>query len=210
MPNRFAMFVTFEGIEAAGKSTLIAAMETDLRLGGINVLVTREPGGTPLGDRIRHIFVDPGATMAPLTEALLVNASRAQLVAEVIVPANRRSETILCDRFFDATVAYQGYGRGLDIEMLLDLCLLATNRIAPDVTFLLDIPAELSRDRVAARGGLDRLEREGIDFHERVRAGYLALAERFPNRIVVLDGRLAPATLATAAAEVLAARRPRR
>ncbi len=181
------MFITFEGIEAAGKSTLIAGLEGDLRLRGENVLVTREPGGTPLGDRIRQISNDPATVIDPLAEALLISASRAQHVAEVIVPALRRGQTILCDRFFDSTIAYQGYGRGLDIEMLLGLQMTATSRIVPDLTLLLDIPAELSLARVRARGAADRFEREAADFHERVRAGYHQLAQRFSQRYVIVD-----------------------
>jgi dTMP kinase len=201
------VFISFEGIEAAGKSTLIAALVDDLRLGGANVpLVTREPGGTSLGDVIRRIFLDPGNAIDPLAEAMLMNASRAQLVADVVVPALREGRTILCDRFFDATVAYQGYGRGLDVEMLLELCLTATRRIAPDLTFLLDLPAELSLARMRARGGSDRLEREGLGFHERVRAGYLELARRFPARIVTLDGSASAAEVHAEARTVLARR----
>lgn len=201
------MFITFEGIEAAGKSTLIAALENDLRLDGANVLVTREPGGSALGDAIRKIFLDPEAAIAPLAEALLINAGRAQHVAEVIAPATRAGTTILCDRFFDATIAYQGFGRGLEIEMLLEVSLIATSRIAPDLTLLIDIPAEVSRARVRARGASDRLEREDLAFHERVREGYLALARRFPNRIVVLDGTAAPATVLAAGRAAIARRR---
>ncbi len=181
------MFISFEGIEAAGKTTLIAGLSDDLRSRGENVLVTREPGGTPLGDRLRHIWVDPATNIDPLAEALLISASRAQHVAEVIAPAARAGTTILCDRFFDATIAYQGYGRGLDIEMLLNLSMLATSRIAPNLTILLDIPAQLSLERVRARGDSDRFEREDVAFHERVRTGYHDLAVRFRQRYVVVD-----------------------
>ena len=201
------MFITFEGIEAAGKSTLIAALSDDLRGNGCNVLVTREPGGTPLGDVIRRIFLDPAASIDPLAEALLINAARAQHVAAVIAPAAKAGTTILCDRFFDATIAYQGFGRGLDVEMLLELSLLATNRIAPDLTFLVDIPVELSQQRVRARSDADRLEREDRGFHERVRAGYLTLAARFPHRYVVLDGTLPADAVADAARAALRRRR---
>jgi dTMP kinase len=201
------MFVTLEGIEAAGKSTLITALSDDLRLRGENVLVTREPGGTPLGDRIRQIWSDPATVIDPLTEALLISAVRAQHVVEVIAPAARAGRTILCDRFFDATIAYQGYGRGLDIEMLLELSLLATNRIAPDLTLLLDLPADVSAVRVRARGDADRFEREGPDFHERVRAGYLALAAQFHHRYVVIDANDEPQRVRAAALAAIDARR---
>jgi dTMP kinase len=202
------MFITFEGLEAAGKSTLIAALNDDLRSRGENVLVTREPGGTAFGDRIRQIWLDPASEgIDPLAEALLISAVRAQHVAEVIAPAARAGVTILCDRFFDATIAYQGFGRGLDIEVLLELSLLATSRIAPDLTFLLDIPAEISQARVAARGGADRFERQDLAFHRRVREGYQDLVKRFPQRFVVLDGTQRPAAVAAAARTAIDARR---
>ncbi len=192
------MLVTFEGIEAAGKSTLIAALNEELTTRGNSVLVTREPGGTPLGDALRAVFLDPALAVDPIAEVMLLNASRAQLVADVIAPALKARSVVLCDRFFDATVAYQGYGRGLNVDSLLEICLTATHRIAPDLTFLIDIPVELSQARLRARGGADRLEREGTAFHARVREGYLALAERFPGRYVVLDGTQPPEVLAAA------------
>jgi dTMP kinase len=195
--------VTFEGIEAAGKSTLIAALAQVLRTGDRSVLVTREPGGTLLGDSLRALFVDPAFAVDPVAEVMLLNASRAQLVAEVIAPALKARTIVLCDRFFDATVAYQGFGRGLNIESLLEICLVATHRIAPDLTFLLDLPPEVSRARVHARGDADRLEREDVEFHTRVREGYLSLAARFANRYVVLDATQSPATLAQAASAEL-------
>jgi len=202
--NSYGVLITFEGIEGSGKSTLIASLASDLRNRKIDIHVTREPGGTPLGDRVRALFLlDPDVTIDPLAEALLINSSRAQLVGDVIVPALRAGTVVLCDRFFDATIAYQGFGRGLDIEMLLELSLTATRRIAPDLTFLLDIPAELSRERLRARGvAADRLERESLEFHDRVRRGYLQLAERF-DRIVVLDGTRAPGDLAAEAMAVI-------
>ncbi|GAC1423307.1 MAG: dTMP kinase [Candidatus Velthaea sp.] len=200
------MLITFEGIEGSGKSTLIAALAEMLRVAGTDVLVTREPGGSGLGDALRDIFLDPAYRIEPIAEAFLINAGRAQHVAERIAPALRAGTLVLCDRFFDATVAYQGYGRGLDIEMLLRLSLAATNSIAPDLTFLLDIPVELSSERVRSRGDADRLEVEGYAFHARVRAGYLELANRFP-RFVVLDGTQAPHALAEEAHAAIARRR---
>ena len=201
------MLVTFEGIEAAGKSTLIAALSQELTTRGNVVLVTREPGGTPLGDALRAVFLDPALAVDPIAEVMLLNASRAQLVADVIAPALKVRSIVLCDRFFDATVAYQGYGRGLNVDSLLEICLTATHRIAPDLTFLIDIPVELSVARLRARGGADRLEREGAAFHTRVRDGYLALADRFPSRYVVLDGTQPAGVLATSAFAVLSERR---
>lgn len=204
--NTALMLITFEGIEGSGKSTLIAALGAELRSSGADVLQTREPGGTVFGDAVRKIFIDPAARIDPLAEAFLMNASRAQLVAESIAPALKTGSIILCDRFFDATVAYQGYGRGLDIDMLIRLSLVATQSIAPDITFLLDVDAQTSRERVGARGNADRLEREDDGFHTRVRNGYLELARRF-DRFVVLDGRAAPDTLLAAAAQLVARRR---
>ena len=200
------MFISFEGIEGSGKTTLIAALASELRAAGADILVTREPGGTPFGDAVRALFIDPAMRIDALAESYLMNASRAQLVADVIAPALKTGRIILCDRFFDATVAYQGYGRGLDIEMLIRLSLVATQSIAPDMTFLLDIDVATSRDRLRARGAFDRLEREDDAFHERVRGGYLDLARRF-DRIVSLDGKLAPQALVKHAAGAIARRR---
>jgi dTMP kinase len=208
MANLAAVFITFEGIEAAGKSTLIAALNDDLRANGENVLVTREPGGTPLGDRIRQMWRDPANAIDPLTEALLMSADRAQHVAEVIVPATRAGTTILCDRYFDSTIAYQGFGRGLDIEMLLELSLLATSRVTPNLTLLVDIPPELSVARSRARNDGDRMDREDLDFHTRVRAGYHELVKRFPGRYVVIDGTAGPGEVLAAAHAAIDTRRP--
>lgn len=203
----FSVLVTFEGIEAAGKSTLIAALASRLRSAGNGVLVTREPGGTPLGDSLRALFADPAYRIDAVAELMMLCASRAQLVADVIQPALREGTTVLCDRFFDATIAYQGFGRGLDVEMLLEVCLVATRRVAPDLTFLIDIPVEVSAARVRARGVPDRMEREDRQFHERVRAGYLQLAGRF-NRIRVLDGTQTTDALADAVLAAIQTRRP--
>ncbi len=200
------MFISFEGIEGSGKTTLIAGLAVELCSIGADVFLTREPGGTAFGDAVRAIFVDPRARIDPLAEAFLVNASRAQLVAERIAPLLKTASIILCDRFFDATVAYQGYGRGLDIEMLIRLSLVASQSIAPDITFLLDVDPRLSRERVRSRGEADRLEREDDGFHERVRQGYLELARRF-DRIVVLDGSESPARLLAQALQIIVRRR---
>jgi dTMP kinase len=200
------VFISFEGIEGAGKTTLIAALAGELRSRGAEVLVTREPGGPSLGDALRPIFINPATRIDALAEVFLLNASRAQLVVESIAPALKTGCIILCDRFFDATVAYQGYGRGLDIEMLIRLSLIATQSIAPDVTFLIDIDALTSHERVSQRGIADRLEREDVGFHERVRRGYLELARRF-DRIVVLDGHEPPENLLAQAAHIVTRRR---
>ncbi|MDQ6823960.1 MAG: dTMP kinase [Candidatus Eremiobacteraeota bacterium] len=148
---------------------------------------TREPGGTTLGERIRAVLIDPSNEMCPETEALLLNAARAELVAKVIAPALQACKLVGCDRFWDATVAYQGYGRGLPIEGLMQLNLFAARSLTPDLTFLLDIPQHVSHARLQGRAA-DRMERESDSFHERVAQGYRELAAANPQRFVVLDG----------------------
>lgn len=186
------MFITFEGIEGSGKSTLMQRVERELRERGEDVLQTREPGGTPLGDEVRKIFLDPAQKIGPMAEVMLLCASRSQLCTDVIRPALRSKKTVLCDRFFDSTIAYQGYGRGMDVEELLQVCLAATSGLTPDLTFVLDLPPEISLKRVeerAAGGGhaIDRMEREALDFHRAVRDGYLDMARRWGSRFVVVD-----------------------
>jgi dTMP kinase len=173
-------------------------------------VATREPGGTALGNRLRAAFVDPGMAIDPLAEAFVVNASRAQHIAEVIEPALARGAWVLCDRFADATLAYQGFGRGVDLAVLRTLAALATRGRVPDLTLVVDVPVALSRERVAMRSAergvaIDRLEREDAAFHTRVRDGYLELA-RDDARFVVLDGSLASADVARAAFAALAAK----
>ena len=204
------MFITFEGIEGSGKTTLLRGVAQSLRANGRDVVETREPGGTPIGDRIRAIFLDRTLRIAPLAEALLLNASRQHLIAEVIEPALRAGRTVLCDRFVDSTLAYQGYGRGLDLTMLSRLSEAATSGRVADVTFFVDIPVAVSRERVARRElddghPQDRLDQEDDAFHERVRAGYLELAKADPQRIRVLDGTLAERELLAKALDSLRA-----
>lgn len=177
------MFITLEGIEGSGKSTLLAMLEERLRGRGFDVLLTREPGGTPVGDAIRRIFLkEADLPVSPLTEAFLVNASRAALVEDVVRPALDKARLVLCDRYADSTLAYQGYGRGLDVGVLRGLCDAATGGLWPDLVLLLDLPVALARQRVSNRmGGFDRMDGESIDFHDRVRAGFLALAKANPH-----------------------------
>ncbi|HEY3675775.1 MAG TPA: dTMP kinase [Candidatus Tumulicola sp.] len=182
------MFVAFEGIEGSGKSTLLAAVAVGLSKRGLDPLSTREPGGTPLGDSIRGMFLSRGSNIAPMAEALLVNAARAQHVADVIAPRLRAGGIVLCDRYVDSTLAYQGYGRGLDLAALRGICDAATGGLAPDITFVLDVPLDVSRERSVQRGvAADRLEAEGDAFHQLVRQGFLALASDANH--VLLDGR---------------------
>lgn len=180
------MFIVIEGIEGSGKSTLLQGLVERLRVDGRDVLATREPGGTATGDAIRTIFLDRTLKIDALTEALLVNASRAQHVTEVIRPALAAERMVLCDRYTDSTLAYQGYGRGLDLVFLQRLCDEATSGILPDLTFLLDIPAEVAHQRMQERAyHLDRIEGEDSKFHERVRQGYLELAKTPRHRVLV-------------------------
>ena len=153
----------------------------------IPFVFTREPGGTPLGEKIRALLIDPLGQMSPETESLLLNASRAELVDKVIEPALREGRLVVCDRFWDATIAYQGYGRGLPIESLMAVTMYAARRLCPDMTFLLDVPLAVSRHRLHGRSA-DRLEGEAAAFFERVAHGYRRLAEAEPKRFVVLDG----------------------
>ncbi len=193
-------FITVEGIEGCGKSTLVAALSERLRASGKETIVTREPGGTPAGDAIRKIFLQPELTIAPLTEALLISAARAQHVLDLIEPALRRGAIVLCDRFSDSTLAYQGYGRGIDLKFLRELGNTATGGLEPDLTFVLDIPVAISRERVAARdaGAGDRMEREGTEFYEWVRRGFLDLAQK-SRRFKVIDATKPPEEVAAEA-----------
>jgi len=187
------MFVVVEGIEGSGKSTLVAGLAARLQADGKRVAITREPGGTPLGDAVRNVFLDRRLTIEPLAEAFLVNAARAQHVEEVIRPALEAGSIVLCDRFTDSTLVYQGCGRGLDMDVVRDLDRIACRGLKPDVTFLIDIDLETSLTRAKRRNervGLSesRIDEESSAFHERVRQGYLALAKAEPDRIVVIDG----------------------
>ena len=188
------MFIVIEGIEGSGKTTLLAGLAEKLTPAGREVVTTREPGGTPFGDSIRAIFVARMLDIEPLAEALLVNASRAQHVDAVIRPALKAGHIVLCDRFVDSTLAYQGYGRGLDLGELRKLCGMATGGLEPDLVLLIDMPREDAQVRLQQRDEpLDRIERENGGFHERVRQGYLALAKS-PSHCV-LDWRLPPERL---------------
>lgn len=183
-------FITFEGPEGSGKSTQIRLLAERLRCAGKTVLLTREPGGTHTGEAIRRLVQHESsdAEMGDRTEALLFCASRAQLVAEVIRPALDRGEWVLCDRFTDSTLTYQGYGRGFSIPDLRALNAFATGGLVPDLTILLDIPPEEGFRRLSNRKAVvaDRIENAGRGFHERIRQGYHELARTEPGRIRVL------------------------
>lgn len=180
-------FISIEGGEGAGKSTVIAAIVQALAARGVEVVATREPGGTPAGEAIRALLLDPARTLTAETELLLMFAARAQLVRELILPALERGATVLSDRFTDASFAYQGGGRGIDMGRIAELERWAAG-IKPDLTFLLDVGVDEGLARARARGGEpDRIERERGDFFERVRSVYLARAAAEPARFRVID-----------------------
>jgi dTMP kinase len=187
------VFVTFEGLDGSGKSTQAELLRARLEADGEDVVATREPGGTELGERIRDLVLH-GGHVAPWAEALLYAASRAQHVEEVIVPALGRGASVICDRYVDSSVAYQGVGRGLGLERVLELNLAAVGGLLPDRTFLLELDPSEVASRIQRHH--DRLEREGDDFRARAAEGYRELAERFPERIVALDATRPPEDLA--------------
>ncbi len=182
------IFITFEGVEGSGKTTQVERLAGRLRKSGRTVVTAREPGGTPISDRIRAVVLDRGsAEIHPHTEALLMCAARAQLVHEVIRPALARGETVICDRYSDSTFAYQGYGRGQDLATLRALNHFATGGLVPHLTILLDLPAAAGLERrFGASDGesvaANRMDRLDLAFHRRVAAGYHALAAAEPNR----------------------------
>jgi dTMP kinase len=191
-----AYFITFEGGEGSGKSTQIDLTAKFLSSHGVPFLVTEEPGGTLLGKRIREILLNRNTfEIAPIAELLLFQASRYQHVETVIRPALQAGKLVLCDRFTDATVAYQGCGRGIDLERIQQLNDIASASLKPDKTFLFDVPVELGLGRASRRMDLqqdrpreDRFEKETLEFHQRVRDGYLSLARKEPERFIILDG----------------------
>ena len=183
------MFITFEGTEGSGKTTQINHLANKLSEAGYSVQNTREPGGSNVGNQIREILLDPvNERLSATSELLLYAASRAQHVREVIVPALKNGKIVISDRFSDATVAYQGYGRNLDLVLINHLNQIATGGLVPDLTFLLNLPIEIGLQRAStSRDELDRIERENLEFHERVQNGYLAIAKEGTNRIKIID-----------------------
>ena len=182
------LFITLEGPEGAGKSTNREYLAEHLRAQGVDVVLTREPGGTPLAERIRELLLAPSdEKMDADTELLLVFAARAQHLAEVIRPALARGAVVLCDRFTDATYAYQGGGRGLSLERIATLEQFVQGDLRPDLTLVFDLPVEIGLSRAAARGRLDRFEQEGQAFFEAVRQAYLARAQAAPQQYTLID-----------------------
>jgi dTMP kinase len=195
--ERGGLFITLEGGEGAGKSVQVEALARRLEAKGLTVVRAREPGGTPLGERIRDIVLDltsGGASLPldPLAETLLFVAARVELVASVIAPALGRGEIVVCDRFADSTLAYQGFGRGVEQEVIEQLNAIATRGLRPDLTALLDLPVAEGLARTGTAGTADRFGREEHAFHERVRQGYQSLAAREPTRWLVVDARQPP------------------
>ena len=188
------LFITFEGTDGVGKTTQVRRLSADLRKASYDVCLTREPGGPPISEQIRNMLLSPDhSEMAAITELLLYAASRAQHVSEVIKPALEAGKIVISSRFADAMVVYQGYGRGLDLETIHHLNRMATDGVTPDVTFVLDLPVEIGLQRVQKRrSGLDRLEREEIEFHRRLRAGYQTLAQQEPQRLKIINAQVSP------------------
>jgi len=191
-----SLFITFEGVEGSGKTTQIQRLRKYLTRKGIACKVTREPGGCPISEKIRRVLLDPDHSgMTPLSELFLYEAARAQHIREVILPFLKKGGVVLCDRFGDASLAYQGYGRGIDPVWVKRLNRLSYQGVRPDLTLLLDCPSTvglrraLERNRTLGNDRQDRFEREKIRFHHRVRRGYLLLAKKEPRRVKVIDTR---------------------
>jgi dTMP kinase len=190
-------FICLEGIDGCGKSTQIAALESFFKGKGLEVLRIREPGGTEISEAVRHILLTPvhKGKIGNITELLLYNAARAQLVHEVIKPALAKGAVVLADRFSYSTLAYQGYGRELNIDMIKNLLSITCGDCFPNKTFILDIEVSLSRERLSkdiVRKGADRIEQEENDFFEKVRQGYRAIAKENPKDCILLDGTCSP------------------
>jgi len=201
------LFITFEGIDGCGKSTQIAIFEAMLKERGISLVITQEPGGTKIGEAIRKILLDVENTqLIPLAELFLYEADRAQHVSEVIKPALKAGKWVVCDRYFDATTVYQGVVLGHHEKLIEQLNLEASLHIEPDITFLLDCPAEIGLKRIEARrmnNEKDRFERKTLDFHTKIRYGYLALAHKHNERFKIIDSTLSRDRVARKIREVI-------
>ena len=202
MPNKtkpVGKLISFEGSEGSGKSTQIARLAEHIQNAGREVVATREPGGTEIGEQIRNIIVhnSRGDEMCPETELLLFTAARAQVVREVIAPALSRGAIVLSDRYLDSSTVYQGIARNLAPGPVSDINQFAVGNVMPDLTIVIDVPTEVSLARIRQRASdlPDRMERENIAFYTKVREGYLLLAQQWPQRVVVVDGTLSPDAL---------------
>ncbi len=189
-------FFSLEGVDGSGKTTQLALLAEHLRKGGREVITVREPGGTPVSDKIRQLILSPENPIVPAAELLLFSAARAQLVAQVIAPALDAGKVVLADRFGWSTLAYQGYGRGMDPAPIRELFRIACGDVWPSHSFLLDLPVQSMRDRLAAGGrSADRMESESAAFFERVRQGYQAIARENADRFTVIDAGQSPETV---------------
>lgn len=197
--KRPGLFITFEGGEGAGKTTLIEGMAKELTSRGLTVLKTREPGGTELGEKIRALLLEPGTLLSPYAELALFLASRAQHILEVIRPALEKGAIVLCDRFNDSSIAYQGAGRELGIEPVKQCCTFLSEGLKPHLTFYLDIEPTAGLARTKGRSTEDRIEAENGSFHERVRAAYQEIERQEPERFFRLDASRPPAEVQTQA-----------
>jgi len=196
-------FISFEGVDGAGKSTQLEWVRDFLEARRIALTVTREPGGTPLGEKLREILLHDGSGVHPETEALLMFAARREHLEQVIAPALERGDTVLCDRFSDASFAYQGGGSGVDRAKLETLEKWVHPHIQPDLTLYFDLPIEVARQRISSPNGPDRFEREGQAYFERVRAAYLARAKAYPARIRVIDASGTPGNISAELEEII-------
>lgn len=189
------MLITFEGIDGAGKSTQIARLTTLLKQQGTEVVTLREPGGTETAETIRKILLDKRSAITPIAELLLFSASRAELVQQVVIPALEQGKLVILDRFFDSTTAYQGYGRGIDLQHLHNIITFSTCGLQPDLTFYLDIEPEQALRRKYSQSSIpiafneqpDRIESSGLSFYSNVRNGYLEIGRQHPDRFIMID-----------------------
>ena len=203
------MFITLEGPEGSGKTTAINAAVAELEKRGYSIVRTREPGGTPIAEQIRNVILDKANTaMDPRTEALLYAASRRQHLVEKVWPAVKEGKIVICDRYLDSSLAYQGGARGLGIENILNINMFATEGTFPDLTLLFDIEPEVGLARIAANANreVNRLDLEKLDFHKNVRNTFLELAKRYPDRFVIIDASKSQEEVAKATLDVILAR----
>ncbi len=204
-----SLFVTFEGGEGSGKSTAIKSLVDKLQKEGYEIVLTREPGGTPISEQIRDVILNKENTaMDPVTEALLYAASRRQHVEEKVRPALKEGKIVLCDRFLDSSLAYQGGARGLGMDLILKINEPAINGLWPDVTIFFDLKPEVGLARINANSNreVNRLDVEKMEFHQKVRASFLELAERYPGRYVIIDASKTPEEVAEEAYDALKAK----
>ena len=203
------MFITLEGPEGSGKTTAVEAAVKKLEEMGYQIVRTREPGGTPIAEQIRNVILDKGNTaMDPRTEALLYAASRRQHLVEKVWPALKEGKIVICDRYLDSSLAYQGGARGLGVENILNVNLFATENTWPDLTLLFDIKPEVGLARISANADreVNRLDLEKLDFHNKVRDTFLALAKRYPERFVIIDAVQSREEVAKATMEAILSR----